>query len=80
MERQTKQGDITMLEWDWKTTPSWNEVLDAIYRIQEGGLKPQIIDVDTRSDQNAVILAPITFDHTRAQEYYDNQEQYFLPF
>jgi len=75
--KEKNNGDVSLIEWDWKENPSWLNILNAIDRIQEGGLKPQIIDVDTKSDQNAVILAPITFDRRKAQEYYNNQDKYF---
>lgn len=42
--------------WDWKDSPGWGGIQDAIEKILSTGATPHIYDVETNSDDYAVLV------------------------
>ncbi len=52
----------TLIFWDFKESPPWPDILEAINNT--GQPNPCIVDVDTGSDDRAVIIATKEQDYT----------------
>jgi len=76
--QQKDNGSISLIRWDWKEHPHWKHILDAIDRIKQRGYNPQIINIETGDDSEAVIIAPETFDRKKAQDIYEGDWDNFF--
>ena len=66
------------LKWDYKDSPKWNEVQDAVNELFKKGFTPQFYDVNTFSDDYALLITNMRnlteeqvesyFNQTREQE------------
>lgn len=45
------------LSWDWKTQPNWVEVEEAIIDLFDNGYRPAFYEIETGSDQYALLIS-----------------------
>lgn len=63
----------SIIEWDWKDSPNWSLVQTAIDHIRSFDLPFVFIDIDTKSDDCAVMIAPKGYTDELANLMYENR-------
>jgi len=67
----------SIITWDWKDHPPWDLVIAEFKRVENSGGGAKVIEIQTRSDEVAAMIAPKAFSEFRAQKYFDNIDEYY---
>jgi hypothetical protein len=68
---------ISLITWDWKEQPNWDYVLKAIDKAQSFNAGVKIFEIETNSDEYAIIIGTSNVSKSEADRYYRNQDDFF---
>ena len=55
------------VSWDWRENPDWNKILSIVSQIKD----PMIFDINTRSDENEILITDQLETQKKAQDYWE---------
>ena len=68
---------VSLITWDWREQPNWNHVIKAIDKVRGFNSGMKIFEIETGSDDYAIIVATANVSKEEAERYYRNQEDFF---